>query len=140
MDRRSLGRITPCSTAAVAKTERWGTQILQRPGPAGYLAARSRTGFGTSQTLSIIRSNAGGGKWKSASCPEQWAIHYGDLTFQLKPMSFKHTGLFPEQAANWDFIDNMIRNAGRPINVLNLLPTPAAQRSRRQRRRIRLPC
>ena len=52
--------------------------------------------------------------------PEQWAIHYGDLTFQLKPMSFKHTGLFPEQAANWDFIDKMIRHAGRPINVLNL--------------------
>ena len=54
------------------------------------------------------------------SLPEQWQIHYKDLTFNLKPFSFKHTGLFPEQATNWDWFSEKIRNAGRPIKVLNL--------------------
>ena len=52
--------------------------------------------------------------------PEQWQIHYGELTFNVKPMNFKHTGLFPEQASNWDYIMEKIRSAGRPISVLNL--------------------
>ena len=60
------------------------------------------------------------GKWEIRKLPEQWAIHYGDLTFQLKPMSFKHTGLFPEQAVNWDWFSGLIHEAGRPVKVLNL--------------------
>lgn len=66
------------------------------------------------------RSNKGGGQWEFFDLPEQWSIHYGSLTFNLKPFSFKHTGLFPEQAANWDWFSKLIRDAHRPIKVLNL--------------------
>ena len=66
------------------------------------------------------RSNKGGGQWEFFDLPEQWAIHYGSLTFHLKPFSFKHTGLFPEQAANWDWFSKLIGDAHRPIKVLNL--------------------
>lgn len=62
----------------------------------------------------------GGGEWEFFSLPEQWSINYKGLTFQLKPFSFKHTGLFPEQAANWDWFGEKIKNAGRPVKVLNL--------------------
>ena len=67
-----------------------------------------------------LRSQSGGGHWEKKTLPESWKIRYRDLTFQVKPMNFKHTGLFPEQAVNWDFAMEKIRNAGRPIRVLNL--------------------
>ena len=102
------------------KIERWGSQILQRPDPQAIWARDKDCKAWNRPNAIYHRSNAGGGKWEIRRLPEQWAIHYGDLTFQLKPMSFKHTGLFPEQAANWDFIDRLIRGAGRPISVLNL--------------------
>ena len=102
------------------KIERWGNQILQRPDPQAIWPRDKDCKVWNKPNAIYHRSNAGGGKWEIRKLPEQWAIHYGDLTFQLKPMSFKHTGLFPEQAANWDFIDKMIRHAGRPISVLNL--------------------
>ena len=66
------------------------------------------------------RSKKGGGEWEFFDLPEQWTIQYKSLTFNLKPFSFKHTGLFPEQAANWDWFSEKIRTAGRPIKVLNL--------------------
>ena len=66
------------------------------------------------------RSKKGGGEWEFFDLPQQWDLHYKDLTFHLKPFSFKHTGLFPEQAVNWDWFGDKIRNAGRPIKVLNL--------------------
>lgn len=66
------------------------------------------------------RSSSGGGKWTQHHLPERWQIHYGPLTFNIKPMNFKHTGVFPEQAANWDFIMQMVQSAGRPVSVLNL--------------------
>lgn len=66
------------------------------------------------------RSKKGGGEWEFFELPQQWDIHYKGLTFNLKPFSFKHTGLFPEQAVNWDWFGNKIRNAGRPVKVLNL--------------------
>ena len=66
------------------------------------------------------RSKKGGGEWEFFHLPQQWSIHYRDLTFHLKPFSFKHTGLFPEQAANWDWFSEKIRQAQRPIKVLNL--------------------
>ena len=66
------------------------------------------------------RSKKGGGEWEFFDLPEQWTIRYRSLTFNLKPFSFKHTGLFPEQATNWDWFSEKIRNAGRPIKVLNL--------------------
>ena len=64
------------------------------------------------------RSAKGGGEWEFFDLPEQWTIGYKGLTFNLKPFSFKHTGLFPEQAANWDWFGDKIRNAGRPVKVL----------------------
>ena len=67
------------------------------------------------------RSSTGGGKWANLRLPEHWQVKYRELTFNVKPMNFKHTGVFPEQAANWDFIMETIRGAGRPINALNLL-------------------
>ena len=75
---------------------------------------------GRKRTEHYHRSSKGGGEWEFFSLPQQWSIHYGKLTFQLKPFSFKHTGLFPEQAANWDWFSNLIQNANRPIKVLNL--------------------
>jgi 23S rRNA (cytosine1962-C5)-methyltransferase len=66
------------------------------------------------------RSAKGGGEWEFFDLPQQWSISYRDLTFQLKPFSFKHTGLFPEQAVNWDWFSSIIRKANRPLKVLNL--------------------
>lgn len=67
------------------------------------------------------RSSSGGGRWERLRpMPDVWQIGYGPLQFRLKPMGFKHTGLFPEQAVNWDFMADMIRGAGRPVRVLNL--------------------
>ena len=66
------------------------------------------------------RSAKGGGEWEFFDLPKQWCIQYGKLTFNLKPFSFKHTGLFPEQAVNWDWFSEKIKKAGRPVKVLNL--------------------
>ena len=66
------------------------------------------------------RSKKGGGQWEFFDLPEQWDLHYKELTFHLKPFSFKHTGLFPEQAVNWDWFSEKIRRAKRPVKVLNL--------------------
>lgn len=71
---------------------------------------------GTATTTAVKKAAANG----VFSLPKQWQIHYGSLTFNLKPFSFKHTGLFPEQATNWDWFSEKIRNAGRPVKVLNL--------------------
>ena len=92
------------------KIERWGSQILQRPDPQAIWARDKDCKAWNRPNAIYHRSNAGGGKWEIRRLPEQWAIHYGDLTFQLKPMSFKHTGLFPEQAANWDWFGEKIKN------------------------------
>lgn len=68
----------------------------------------------------IYSREGGGGKWVKLDVPESWNISYKELTFKIKPMGFKHTGLFPEQAVNWDWFSSLIKNAGRPIKVLNL--------------------
>lgn len=102
------------------KAERWGDQILIRPDPQAIWPKIDTEPCWRRANAVYHRSNAGGGKWEIRKLPEVWNIHYKELTFALKPMSFKHTGLFPEQAANWDFIMNTIRGAGRPVNVLNL--------------------
>ena len=102
------------------KLERWGDQILVRPDPqAIWESERTHRGWRTANAR-YSRSNTGGGHWDKKKLPESWPISYKELKFQVKPMNFKHTGLFPEQAANWDFAMDKIRNAGRPIRVLNL--------------------
>lgn len=102
------------------KLERWGKYLLVRPDPQ-VIWDTPKTNRGWSRMNGHYhRSKKGGGEWEFFDLPQQWAIHYKDLTFNLKPFSFKHTGLFPEQAANWDFAMEQIRQAGRPISVLNL--------------------
>ena len=102
------------------KLERWGQQILVRPDPqAIWETDHSHPGWRQANAR-YSRSSTGGGHWDKRKLPDQWPIAYRDLRFQVKPMNFKHTGLFPEQAANWDFAMERIRSAGRPIRVLNL--------------------
>jgi len=102
------------------KLERWGRQTLVRPDPqAIWETPRHHPGWGRADAR-YLRSQTGGGHWEKNRLPESWPIRYGELTFQVKPMNFKHTGLFPEQAVNWEFAMEAIRNAGRPVRVLNL--------------------
>ena len=107
-------------TSSGEKLERWGKYTLVRPDPQVIWATEKTDPRWHRFDARYARSNTGGGQWSQHRLPERWQIHYRDLTFNVKPMNFKHTGVFPEQAANWDFIDAQIRNAGRPINVLNL--------------------
>lgn len=102
------------------KLERWGDYILVRPDPQViWNTPKNHKGW-RKKNGHYHRSKKGGGEWEFFDLPEQWSIQYRDLTFQLKPFSFKHTGLFPEQAVNWDWCTKKIQNAGRPIKVLNL--------------------
>ncbi|WP_434310651.1 class I SAM-dependent methyltransferase [Hominifimenecus sp. rT4P-3] len=102
------------------KLERWGNYVLVRPDPQVLWDTPRKLPGWKRPNAHYHRSSRGGGQWEFFNLPEQWSIHYRTLTFQLKPFSFKHTGLFPEQAANWDWFSEKIRNAGRPIKVLNL--------------------
>jgi len=99
--------------------ERWGKYKVIRPDPQAVWEKSAAHLWKTSDA-SYIRSNTGGGYWNENRLPKTWTISYGEMTFNIKPMGFKHMGIFPEQAANWDFISDMIKNAGRHINVLNL--------------------
>ena len=102
------------------KLERWGGQILVRPDPqAIWETPRENRGWRSAQGR-YHRSSSGGGHWEKEKLPESWQVKYKDLTFQVKPMNFKRTGLFPEQAVNWDFAREKIERAGRPVRVLNL--------------------
>lgn len=102
------------------KVERWGAQTLIRPDPQAIWPRDPSVKAWRTANAHYHRSSSGGGSWEIRKLPAQWQIGYRELTFHLKPMSFKHTGLFPEQAANWDFIQNAVRGAGRPVSVLNL--------------------
>ncbi len=102
------------------KLERWGEVYLVRPDPQAIWETPRRNRHWETRNARYIRSESGGGSWDRGKLPEQWSVSYGELTFHVKPMNFKHTGLFPEQAANWDWAMEMIRGAGRPIRVLNL--------------------
>lgn len=103
------------------RLERWGNVILIRPDPQiiwktpkdHYLWKRANARY--------HRSSSGGGKWEVyKKIPDVWKIKYKDISFQIKPMGFKHTGVFPEQATNWDYVDNIIRSSDKELNVLNL--------------------
>ena len=103
------------------KLERWGNIILIRPDPQIIWNKKSKPELWKKANAHYHRSKSGGGEWEYIkNVPKSWQIKYKDLCFNLKPMGFKHTGLFPEQAVNWDFMINKIKNANRPINVLNL--------------------
>ncbi len=103
------------------KLERWGDVVLLRPDPQVIWKAQ-RDLFAYPEIDALYRrSDKGGGAWEyRRKIPEEWTVGYRDLRFKIKPMGFKHTGLFPEQAVNWDRTSALIANAGRPIKVLNL--------------------
>ncbi len=103
------------------KLERWKDVVLLRPDP--QVIWRSQKDLFAEPSLNAVyrRSDKGGGHWEyKKPVPDEWNISYGELTFKVKPMGFKHTGLFPEQAVNWDKMASLIRGANRPIKVLNL--------------------
>ena len=102
------------------KLERWGKYTLVRPDPQVIWSTPKKQRGWKKMNGHYHRSTRGGGEWEFFDLPEQWTIRYDSLTFNLKPFSFKHTGLFPEQAANWDWFSDRIKKAGRPISVLNL--------------------
>lgn len=102
------------------KLERWDRYILLRPDPQVIWDTPRSDKRWTHLNAHYHRSTKGGGEWEFFDLPKQWNVHYKTLTFHLKPFSFKHTGLFPEQAVNWDWIADQIRHAGRPVRVLNL--------------------
>lgn len=107
-------------TSSGEKLERWGDYILVRPDPQVIWKTERKNAGWKKKNGHYHRSSKGGGEWEFFNLPKEWSIHYKDLTFNLKPFSFKHTGLFPEQAANWEWSRKLIENAGRPIKVLNL--------------------
>ena len=105
------------------KLERWGSYVLLRPDPQVIWNTEKKAAEWNLLSAHYHRSSKGGGDWEFFDLPGQWDIHYKDLTFHLQPFSFKHTGLFPEQAVNWDWFGEMIAKEkadGREVKVLNL--------------------
>ena len=102
------------------RLERWGRVILIRPDPQ-VIWSGEKSGLWKKADAVYHRSNSGGGYWEALKkVPDVWSINYNDLTFRLKPMGFKHTGLFPEQAVNWKLLSETVKNAGRQVKALNL--------------------
>ena len=118
-------------TSKGEKLERWGKYILVRPDPQVIWDTPKKERGWKNMNGHYHRSSKGGGEWEFFDLPQQWQIHYNspsfeqELTFNLKPFSFKHTGIFPEQAANWDWFGKIISDARKkrgsePVKVLNL--------------------
>ncbi|MCR4923384.1 MAG: class I SAM-dependent methyltransferase [Lachnospiraceae bacterium] len=107
-------------TSLGEKLERFGDYLLIRPDPLIIWNKERKNKGWKKPNAHYHRSNKGGGEWEFFDLPDQWAISYRGLTFNLKPFSFKHTGIFPEQAVNWDWFSELISAAKRPVSVLNL--------------------
>ena len=102
------------------RLERWGNYILIRPDPQIIWKGYRRHPLWKKADAVYNRSSSGGGHWNANTLPPTWEIAYRDLRFTIHPTAFKHTGLFPEQAVNWDWMRGLIETAGRPVKVLNL--------------------
>ena len=103
------------------RLERWGDIILIRPDPQVIWSTERTHPLWKNAHARYFRSSSGGGRWQIyKKIPDSWQISYRDLLFNVKPMGFKHTGIFPEQATNWDFASDLIRNSKRELNILNL--------------------
>lgn len=103
------------------RLERWGNVTLIRPDPQVIWKTPKKHPAWRRADAVYHRSSSGGGNWEIKNkIPSFWSISYGDLNFNVKTMGFKHTGIFPEQAVNWDYTAKLIKNAGRPVKVLNL--------------------
>lgn len=109
-------------SAGGEKLEYWKNILLCRPDPQAIWTEKASPEIWKKADARYLRSNTGGGRWQfqNKKMPESWTVNYKNLTFNIKPMGFKHTGLFPEQAVNWDWFSGLIKKAGRPIRVLNL--------------------
>ena len=107
-------------TSEGEKIERFGRYILRRPDPQAIWMTKKDKKLWSEINAYYHRSNRGGGEWEFFDLPDQWTISYGNLKFNLKPFSFKHTGIFPEQATNWDWFSDIIRKSDRKLKVLNL--------------------
>lgn len=107
-------------TSSGEKLEKWGDYILLRPDPQVIWKTPKKNPMWKRINAHYHRSSKGGGEWEFFDLPDEWTISYRDLRFRLKPFSFKHTGLFPEQAVNWDWMSDKIKSAGRPVKALNL--------------------
>ncbi len=108
-------------SAGGEKIEYWGKYLLRRPDPQAVWSDKSCGDWDRADAW-YHRSKSGGGSWQylNKKLPDRWTVSYRDLTFNIKPMGFKHTGLFPEQAVNWDWFSELIRGAARRVRVLNL--------------------
>lgn len=102
------------------KLERWGKYLLVRPDPQIIWNTERKHKGWQRPNGHYFRSNQGGGEWNFWNLPKNWDIRYKNLTFHIQPFQFKHTGVFPEQAVNWEWFGELIRNANREIKVLNL--------------------
>ena len=108
-----------CDASDGERLEKWGGYVLRRPDPQVIWKNEKESPL-WKKSDAIYTREGGGGSWTKRNVPASWNVSYGDLTFKIKPMGFKHTGLFPEQAVNWDWFSDLIRKAGRPVRVLNL--------------------
>ena len=107
--------------SSLERLERWKDIILIRPDPQIIWKTEKTNPLWKKASARYIRSKSGGGAWQVyKKIPDVWQISYKNINFRIKPMGFKHTGVFPEQAVNWDYASNKIKNAGREISVLNL--------------------
>lgn len=102
------------------KLERWGDTVLLRPDPQVIWRADKPLTQIRRPDARYIRSQTGGGRWEASKPLGEWIVGWRELKFKVKPMGFKHTGLFPEQAANWAMLIDMIKSSEKPVNVLNL--------------------
>lgn len=108
-------------TSSGERLERWGDIILIRPDPQIIWNTEKKNPLWRKAHAKYHRSNQGGGQWQVfKKIPDSWSLKYRDLVFNVKPMGFKHTGIFPEQAVNWDLASDIIKGADRQLNVLNL--------------------
>ncbi len=103
------------------RLERWGDIILIRPDPQIIWSSKKKNPLWKNAHARYHRSNKGGGHWEMyKKVPQSWSIRFKNLTFNVKPMGFKHTGVFPEQAVNWEWVQDRIKAENRPLNILNL--------------------
>lgn len=108
-------------TGGGEKLERWGQYTLRRPDPQAIWPISGNEKAWAKADAHYHRSSSGGGSWEyHKKLPQQWTIRHGELEFYVEPTGFKHTGLFPEQAVNWNWMEQKIKGAGRKISVLNL--------------------
>ena len=108
-----------CDASDGERLEKWAGYVLRRPDPQIIWKNEKRTPL-WKKADAVYTREGGGGSWTKLDVPASWTVSYGDLKFKIKPMVFKHTGLFPEQAVNWDWFSDLIKKANRPVRVLNL--------------------